>query len=92
MRLQEESMIPSLVEDLIPPDWHTLTWDIEARPKKEKVTLYLDQPVAKFFRAMGEGYQLRINRLLGSYMRLQIHNYFEMEKHLKDRAGAWDDK
>lgn len=87
MRLNEDRMIHSLAEDLIPPDWHTLTWDLETCPKKEKITLYLDQPVARFFRAMGTGYQMRINRLLGSYMRLQIHQYFELEKQLEDRTG-----
>ena len=36
------------------------------------MTLYLDASVAKFFRAMGQGYQARINRLLALYAQAKI--------------------
>lgn len=90
-RLNYDRMVASHTLDLIPPDWHTLAWDIEAQEKKQKVTLYIDQSVIKFFRAMGSGYQARINRLLGSYMRLQMQNHLDLEEAIKNRVTPPDD-
>lgn len=36
--------------------------------RKESITLRLDQDVLAWFRAMGRGYQTRINAVLKSYM------------------------
>jgi len=40
----------------------------KAKPKKQ-TTLRLDDDVVEFFRAMGQGYQTRINAVLRSYMK-----------------------
>lgn len=85
-RLNYDRIVASQTLDLIPPDWHTLAWDIEANEKKQKVTLYIDQSVIEFFRAMCSGYQTRINRLLGSYMRLQMQNHLKLEEAIKKRV------
>jgi uncharacterized protein (DUF4415 family) len=43
-------------------------WGIAGRVKKELVTLRMDADVLEWFRALGKGYQTRINLLLRSYM------------------------
>ena len=67
----EDRMVTEL-EYLVPDAWAMLEADVACREKKEKVTLYLDASVAKFFRAMGQGYQARINRLLALYAQAKI--------------------
>ena len=55
-----------------PDAWRTLELDLDVRERKTHVTLRLDESVAKFYRAMGKGYQARINRLLATYAQMQI--------------------
>lgn len=40
-------------------------------PPKQSVTIRLDADVLEWFKAQGEGYQTRINKLLRSYMEAQ---------------------
>lgn len=56
----------------VPEAWHTLEIDVETTGPKEKVTLYLDRAVARMFRAMGKGYQGRINRILETWMQMKM--------------------
>lgn len=63
----------------IPEAWKTLELDIETTAPKEKVTLYLDRSVARMFRAMGGGYQARINRVLETYVQLKIAEHVALE-------------
>ena len=72
--------------DMFPDEWHTVGWDIETRPAKTKVTLYLETNVVKFFKEMGVGYQDRINRILAVYMRMCVQNYMAIEEKLRQRA------
>ena len=51
------SDIPELAELRVPP--------------KQSVTIRLDADVLDWFKAQGEGYQTRINKLLRSYMEAQ---------------------
>ena len=92
MRLSQDKMILSFMHDFVPPEWHSLTWDMETQPKKDKVTLYIDQPVIKFFRSMGSGYQARINHLLRSYMRLQVQGLLDTERALKERTQEGEEE
>jgi uncharacterized protein (DUF4415 family) len=68
----DEERIEIELADAIPDAWAMLESDVDCSEKKTKVTLYLDASVAKFFRAMGKGYQERINRLLGLYAQAKI--------------------
>ena len=53
------------------------------------MTLYLDAPVAKMFKAMGRGYQARINRILATWVEMKIGHVMEREKiMLADRRRA----
>jgi uncharacterized protein (DUF4415 family) len=51
----------------VPDAWHTLAHDPDVRAPK----VYPDRSVARAFRAMGHGYQARINRLLATYVMMQ---------------------
>ena len=42
-------------------------------PAKQSVTMRLDSDVLAWFKAQGQGYQTRINKLLRSYMDVQLH-------------------
>lgn len=86
--LMQENWIPSAVEDEIPEEWHTLTVDVPVTEKKVKVTLYLDAPVAKFYRAMGQGYQARINRLLATYAHMHVAKELRVEEMLRKRLAG----
>ena len=41
---------------------------IKPTPSKQQVTIRLDDDVLEWFRALGKGYQTRINSLLRAYM------------------------
>gem|GEM_PF-4536393 len=45
-----------------------------------KITLRLDESVAKFYRAMGAGYQARISRILGLWANMKIGEVLRMEE------------
>lgn len=54
--------------EMIPPEWRSVERDVPVRPRKTKVTAAFDAEVVKFFRAMGLGYQARMNQVLRAYM------------------------
>lgn len=53
---------------LIPPEWHGLEETAPVTPRRKKVTVALDEDVARWFRRLGEGYHRRINAVLRTYM------------------------
>jgi uncharacterized protein (DUF4415 family) len=52
----------------IPEDWHGMDDYDPVAPRSARVTLNLDEAVAKWYRRMGPGYQKRINQVLAIYM------------------------
>ncbi|WP_460274231.1 BrnA antitoxin family protein [Celeribacter sp. ULVN23_4] len=76
------------VAQIVPEAWATLEQDFDVTEKKMKVTLRLDESVAKFFRAQGPGYQARINHVLGTYAQMKIAEVAVTERKMKamDRA------
>jgi uncharacterized protein (DUF4415 family) len=70
-QIDEDRLVTEL-EYSVPDAWAMLEADVPCQGPKQKVTLYLDASVAKFFRAMGTGYQARINRLLTLYAQAKI--------------------
>lgn len=83
--LMQDTWVPKQVAEEVPEAWHTLEHDLDVTEKKEKVTLYLDASVAKFYRAMGKGYQRRINRLLGTYAHMKVAEEVRIESALRKR-------
>lgn len=53
---------------LIPNDWHRMEKLAPVRPRRKKVTIALDEDVARWFRSLGEGYHRRMNAVLRTYM------------------------
>lgn len=61
-----------------PPDWHDIWRDDDRRDvKRSRVTMSLDADVLKFFRALGPGYQPRINRVLRAFMHMRLAKVIE---------------
>lgn len=54
--------------ETIPPDWHGVEDAAPVRPRRVRINARYDEDVARFFRAMGEGYQARMNAVLRAYM------------------------
>ncbi|WP_175566966.1 BrnA antitoxin family protein [Rhodovulum sp. ES.010] len=61
----------------VPEAWHLLPEIYPANPKKVKITLLLEEPVAKFYRANGKGYQALINDVLKAYAQLRLAKVIE---------------
>ena len=87
MRLSQDKMIARMLSEEILEEWHMIVHDIPAYEKKEKLTLYLDKSLAKFFKAMGNGYQARINRILATWARMVILEDMELETALRRRLS-----
>ena len=62
----------------LPPAWDEIWKDADRRdPKRVPVTIRLDADVVKFFKAMGTGYQTRINRVLRMFMHYRLAGLVE---------------
>lgn len=83
--LTSETWVTEALKEAVPEAWHTLEQDLDVAEPKEKVTLYLDRSVAKFYRAMGQGYQARINRLLATWAQMKIAEEVQLDAHLAAR-------
>ncbi len=68
------------LRDKVPLAWHTLEHDLDVEEPKVKITLRLDESVAKFYRAMGPGYQARISRILGLWANMKIGEALQVEE------------
>ena len=73
------------VRENVPDAWHCIEQDIDCEEPKVKVTLYLDQSVARCFKAMGKGYHARINRLLQTWLQLRAAGLLETDRALRER-------
>jgi uncharacterized protein (DUF4415 family) len=71
---------------LIPPDWGRLETEAPTRPRKKKVTVALDDEVARWFRGLGMGYHGRINSVLRTYM-LAVISKEVLSREDRDRNG-----
>jgi uncharacterized protein (DUF4415 family) len=67
--LLDEVMAKLWLARAVPGDWAFLEDENAQREKKQKVTLYLDGDVLKWFRGLGTGYQSRIADVLRVYAR-----------------------
>lgn len=71
----------------IPEGWHHIEREIPCTPKKAKVTMNLDADMLRWFRAMGKGYQSRVNAILRVYMLAVLSKEVETQK---DRSWKGD--
>jgi uncharacterized protein (DUF4415 family) len=54
--------------DTMPAAWRWIEGEVPVRPRKVRIHGSYDADVARFFRAMGQGYQARMNAVLRAYM------------------------
>ena len=77
--LESDDLFLDRARRMVPDAWHMLEMDVDVTEPKEKLTLYLDRSVAKMFKAMGHGYQARINRILATWVQMQIADVKALE-------------
>ncbi|WP_296423805.1 BrnA antitoxin family protein [Yoonia sp.] len=62
----------------LPAEWHQIWQDKDRRDgKRQPVTMRMDADVVRFFKAMGDGYQHRINRVLRMFMHYRLAGIIE---------------
>ena len=72
----------------IPFEWHAIHKDRDCA--KTRITLRVDKDVLKFFRAMGPGYQPRMNDVLCAFMRSKLAGLLEGEETVTEyRDARW---
>lgn len=86
--LTSDNWLSSAVREAVPEAWHRLEQDLPVEERKVKVTLYLDQSVARFYKAMGKGYQARINRLLATWAQMKIAEELQVDAALSVTQNA----
>lgn len=88
-----------------PSEWHEIWQDRDRRDgKRERVTAAFDADVVKFFKAIGPGYQHRMNRVLRAFMHMRLAKIVrgadstdyilrpeEVEKRAKAARTEWGD-
>ncbi len=89
--LDQENLSLAL-RDRVPTAWHTLESDLDVEEPKLKVTLRLDESVARFYRAMGAGYQGRINRILSLWAHMKIADAMRVEEAIQLQLKELNDK
>ena len=86
IHLHRDGWIAARLAEEVPDAWHTLEADLDVTEPREKVTLYLDRSVARFYRGMGRGYQARINRLLRTWAHMKIAEEVRLDVYLAKRV------
>ncbi|WP_197915594.1 BrnA antitoxin family protein [Thiosulfatihalobacter marinus] len=86
--LNNELWLPAAMREDVPEAWHTLEQDVDVDEPKDKITLYVDRSVARFYRAMGKGYQERINRLLATWAQMKIADELRVDALIRDRLDG----
>ena len=89
--LKEEEVFDYHVQAQVPEAWDTLEQDIDVEEKKTRVTLLLDTSVAKFYRAMGKGYQARINRVLATFAQMRMAQVKRLNEMLDEELAKIDE-
>ena len=57
----------------VPSEWHAIWEDPDRRaPKRTRCTVAFDADLVRFFKAMGPGYQVRMNRVLRAFMEMHL--------------------
>ncbi len=80
---EDEGTLEFEMRDKIPEAWVTLEYDVDVTERKVKISLRLDESVAKYYRAMGIGYQARINRILATYAQMRIAKINDLEAYMR---------
>ena len=87
--LESERGLWVRVQKLAPEAWATLEEDIWCDEPKVKITIRVDASVAKFYRAMGPGYQGRMNRVLATFAQMRIGEVERETRSLRELLDAY---
>jgi len=90
--LEMSRHVPYSLEKRAPKDWFTIRHDFDCTEPKVKLTLYLDKSVVTVFKAMGKGYQARINRILSAYLHMEVAGFYDGWERLKKRRREFDEE
>lgn len=78
MKMEEEVLKVIIDQRRLPQEWHEIWHEQDRRDvKRMRVTARMDADVVRFFKAMGEGYQNRMNRVLRAYMHMRLAKMVE---------------
>jgi uncharacterized protein (DUF4415 family) len=77
---------------LIPDDWHEVEKRVPVRPKKSKITAAFDDDMLRWYRAMGHGYQGRMNAILRTFMLATIAKEVRLRKDRNWMGGPIEDR
>jgi len=88
IHLSRDGWIDTTLAEEVPDAWHTLEADLDVEEPREKVTLYLDRSVVRFYRGMGRGYHARINRLLRTWAQMKIAGEVQLDAYLAKRVAG----
>lgn len=92
IHLSRDGWIDTTLAEEVPDAWHTLEADLDVEEPREKVTLYLDRSVVRFYRGMGRGYHARINRLLRTWAQMKIAGEVQLDAYLEKRMSGGKDE
>lgn len=77
------------LRDVIPEAWERLERDVDLPEKKTRVTIRLEDSVAKYYRAFGPGYSQLINRVLATYAQMKIAEV-KLGERRAERYHQWE--
>jgi uncharacterized protein (DUF4415 family) len=66
--LEDDWNETKLKKRMLPAEWRRLEATAPCRPRKTRITAAFDAGVVRWYRALGHGYQARMNAVLRAYM------------------------
>ena len=77
--------------DHIPSEWNEIARN--RKDEKTRITMRVNRRVVKFFRAMGPGYQARMNDVLTAFVEAYLSGMLELEEDVTgERIGWWAER
>lgn len=76
-RVNTEVKAAELRAEFIPEDWEEISEAFGFTPRNARVTLLLEEPVLKYYRAYGAGYQKVMNDVLALFAELRLSKVIE---------------
>lgn len=73
----QQDLSNSWLDQSLPDYWSGLDWEASVPRHKTRVTLRLDADMVRWFRALGPGYQVRMNRVLRIYWMALMAGYIK---------------
>ncbi|MEH6835385.1 MULTISPECIES: BrnA antitoxin family protein [Falsihalocynthiibacter] len=77
-----------LRREFIPEDWEEISEAFGFTPRNARVTLLLEEPVLKYYRAYGAGYQKVMNDVLALFAELRLSKVIEAREDRDEEGRA----